>query len=356
VKNNKKKVVVAISGGLDSSAAAFILKKQGYDLIGVYFRIGMGDEIGEEYARKLCRFLDIPFFPINLSYKFKEEVVDYFINAYAHGLTPNPCVRCNKLIKFGELFKTAKELGADLMATGHYVKIKNLKNKIKIFRPLDSLKDQSYFLYNLNQDILHNILFPLSSFKKDEIRKMAQKENIPFLKSESQDICFLHQDGKIINHNDFLKKNIKPKEGLIKTLDNKVVGKHQGLHFYTIGQRKGIHLGGASSFYVYKKDYEKNILYVVDDFNDSFLFKKSFKLAHINWVSGVSPKFPFNCEVVIRYRHKSVKCNLDIFRKDSSKNNGKYIANLEESQRAISSGQSAVFYQGDELVGGGIIL
>lgn len=354
-----KKVVVAISGGLDSGAAAFILKKQGHDLIGVYFRIGVNDRIGEEAARKVCRFLDIPFFPVNLSCKFKKEVIDYFIDNYSRGLTPNPCVKCNKLIKFGELFTIARELGADFMATGHYIrKGINKKNKITLLKSNDLLKDQSYFLYNLNQEILKNVLFPCGEYTKEKIREIAEQENIPFLKSESQDICFLNEDGKIIDHNDFLRKNIKSKKGLIKTLNNKEIGEHQGLHLYTIGQRKGIELGGTGPFYAFKKDYENNILYVVNNLNDPALFDEDFIITNVNWISDSVPKLPFDCEVAIRYRHKPTSCTVDFLKGsfDLSKEGRKYTVNLHEAQRAISPGQSAVFYKGDELLGGGVIV
>lgn len=356
--NINKKIVVAISGGVDSSATAFILKKKGYKLIGVYFRIGVQDNIAEEAARKVCRFLNIPFFPINLSRQFKKEVIDYFIHEYARGLTPNPCVRCNKLIKFGELFKITKELGADFMATGHYIKKENDKNKIILFKGIDSSKDQSYFLYNLNQEILKYILFPLGNYTKEKIKKIALKEKIPFLESESQDICFLNEDGRIIDHNNFLRKNISLKPGPIKTLDDKEIGRHEGLPLYTRGQRKGIEIGGTGPFYVLRKDYENNTLYVVDKLNDSDLFSKKFTINNVNWINDNEPKLPFNCEVVIRYRHKPVKCSLD-FLKESSNLSGtekKYLINLDKPQRAISPGQSAVFYDGNRLLGGGIIL
>jgi tRNA-specific 2-thiouridylase len=358
MNNNKKKVIIAISGGVDSSAAAFILKKQGYDLIGIYFRTGVQDKIGEEAARKVCRFLNIPFFPINLSYQFKKEVIDYFILEYSRGLTPNPCVRCNKLIKFGELFKIAKDLGANFMATGHYIKKEKNKNNFTLFKGEDTLKDQTYFLYNLNQEILEYILFPLGNYTKEEIKKIAKKEKLPFLESESQDICFLNEDGKIINHNDFLRKNIKLKPGPIKTMDNKEIGRHQGLALYTIGQRKGIEIGGTGPFYALKKDYESNTLYVVDNLNNPALFAQDFIINDVNWISGLEPKLPFNCEVVIRYRHKPLRCTIDFFKGsfDLSQTGKKYIINLQKPERAISPGQSAVFYKGDELIGGGVIL
>ena len=192
---------------------------------------------------------------------------------------------------------------------------------------------------------------------KKEIRKIAEQNKIPFLKSESQDICFLNEDGKIIDHNDFLKKNIKLKSGPIKTLDNKEIGQHQGLPLYTIGQRKGIEIGGMGPFYALKKDYENNTLYVVDNLNDPSLFSESFVVDNLNWISNISPDLPLECEVVIRYRHKPVKCNIDFLKSslDLSKEGRKYIVKIHKAQRAISPGQSAVFYKGDELIGGGLI-
>ena len=349
---SRKKVIIALSGGVDSSAAAFILKKKNYDLIGIYFKNGTINDKAEEQARKLARFLKIPFFTINLSFQFKKEVIDYFIDGYDQGLTPNPCVQCNKSIKFGQLFKISKELGAQFLATGHYIKIKKEK-EFNLYKPKDALKDQTYFLYNLNQNILKHCLFPLGEYSKKEIRKIAEKEKLAFLEKESQDICFLIKDGKAINHNEFLREKISSKKGPIKNLDEKIIGEHNGLAFYTIGQRKGIDIGGTGPYYALRKDYENNTLYVVDDPNHNLLFSKSFSVSDVNWINDLENKFPLKCEVLIRYRHKPVSCILS--KDDNFTKNKKYIVNLDKPERAISPGQSAVFYTGNRLLGGGII-
>ena len=195
IKNNKK-AVVAMSGGVDSSVAACLLKKQGYEVMGLFMRLGLANsEESEAAARTVCGQLGIKFYPINLAAKFKQEIINYFLDSYKKGLTPNPCVKCNRLIKFGELFKIAKDLGADYLATGHYICLRR-KFSISVFRGKDKNKDQSYFLYNLMQGQLKHILFPLGKYTKTEIRKIADKEKLSYIKKESQDVCFLNKDGK----------------------------------------------------------------------------------------------------------------------------------------------------------------
>jgi len=355
MKKDRKKVVMAISGGVDSSVAAMILRDQKYEVIGVFMRLFDHGIEGERAARLVCKNLGIKFYPVNLSDSFSREVKEYFLKSYKNGITPNPCVRCNKLIKFGELIRIKNDLGADFLATGHYVRLERdyKKSKIKfltkLYKGLDIFKDQSYFLYNLSQKQLREILFPLGEMKKEDVRILAEKAGIPNLKSESQDVCFLVEDGKILDHNDFLKDNINLKAGDIKTTNGKVIGRHQGLPLYTIGQRRGVEVGGTGPYYVSKIDYKTNTLYVVDNVNDSSLFRASFKLKELNWISGEDPKLPFECEVVIRYKHKQVKC--EVLKKEKNV----YFVKLKASERAVTSGQSAVFYQKNELLGGGVI-
>ncbi|MCK4540369.1 tRNA 2-thiouridine(34) synthase MnmA [Candidatus Parcubacteria bacterium] len=344
-----KKVLVAISGGVDSSVCALLLKKQGFDVLGVYMRLNKNYKKDERAARQVCGVLGIKFYPLNFSEKFKKEVIDYFVSSYRVGATPNPCVKCNYLIKFNELLRVKNELGAVFLATGHYARIIKERNNFNLFRGKDKSKDQSYFLYNLKQEWLKEILFPLGDLTKEEIKTQAAKANLPNLKIESQDVCFLLEEGKIIEHNEYLKKYLKKNPGPIMTLDGKKVGEHQGLYFYTIGQRRGIEIGGTGPYYAAKTDYKNNILYVVADANDPALFGDNFSVGDANWLDA-KIKFPLRAEVVIRYRHKSSECKI------FNEKNKQYQVKLKQAERAITPGQSAVFYQGDKVLGGGIII
>lgn len=343
-----KKVLIAISGGVDSGVSALLLQKRGFEVLGVYMRLNKNYEKSEKAARQVCGVLGIKFYPLNFSEKFKKEIIDYFISSYKAGVTPNPCARCNYLIKFNELLRIKNELRADYLATGHYARIIKKGNNFNLFRGKDKNKDQSYFLYNLKQEWLKEILFPLGDLDKEEVKKQAQKINMPSLKIESQDICFLAEDGKIIGHNEYLKKHLKRNPGSIMTLDKKIIGKHLGLYFYTIGQRRGIEIGGTGPYYAVKMDYKENILYVADNANDPALFSDNFLVKDINWIVPKT-KFPLNCETVIRYRHKSAECAVSYFDKSRRK------VELKKPARAVTLGQSAVFYQGDKVLGGGII-
>ncbi len=345
---NKRRIIVAMSGGVDSSVAALLLMKEGYDPIGVFMRLHESDGKAEAAARAVCNKLNIRFYPVNISPDFKEKVFNHFISSYGRGLTPNPCVECNRLIKFGKLLELAKNFKCNLLATGHYARLRRKLKITKLYKPEDNLKDQTYFLYNLEQNKLKHILFPLGDFRKEDVRKIADRNKLPYLKKESQDVCFLNQDGKIIDHNVILKKHLKLKPGDIVTLEGKIIGRHQGLPLYTTGQRRGVEIGGTGPYYVVRADFKTNILYVSKNGNDPALFKNSLIAKQVNWLSGVEPKFPFACEAVIRYRHKPVRCELI--------RTGKNIkVNLNEPQRAITPGQSVVFYKKDELLGGGVI-
>ncbi|MFH1822433.1 MAG: tRNA 2-thiouridine(34) synthase MnmA [Patescibacteria group bacterium] len=372
----KKKVLVAMSGGVDSSTTVLLLKEQGHDVVGAFMNLGVNQEEAQNTARRVCQYLNIKFYPINFARQFKKEIIEYFLNSYSLGLTPNPCVKCNQLIKFGELLRKASSLNCDYLATGHYANVelrimneecdsgqnaihqqaeKNAKFIYKLFRGKDKGKDQSYFLYNLKQEQLRNILFPLGEYTKEEVRKIANQAGLPYLKKESQDVCFLSGD-----HNDFLRKHIKLKPGLIKVIlprvkegvrrEFKVVGQHQGLPLYTIGQRKGIEIGGVGPFYVLKADYKTNILYVASNANDPNLYRDNLIASQVSWIVGVKPKLPLKCQAVIRYRHQPVDCVI------KKKKTGKaLIVQFKKPQRAITPGQSVVFYKGEEVLGGGVI-
>jgi tRNA-specific 2-thiouridylase len=325
-----KRVIVAMSGGVDSAVAAQLLKNRGYDVIGVFML--MHKNSNPKDAKIVAVKLGIPFYVIDVQKEFKKKVVDYFINEYKKGNTPNPCVMCNKYIKFKFLIDKAMELGADYVATGHYSKIKD--GKLMIAK--DKQKDQSYFLWQLNQRQLSKNLFPIGDYTKEQVREMAKKFKLPvYKKPDSQEICFVN------DLNIFLKQNIKTKAGNIVTIDGKKVGEHKGLIFYTIGQRKGIEIGGIGPFYVVKKDFKNNTLVVTQD--EKNLFQKQMFVKNMNWPSGKS--YSGKCKVKIRSTAKMadaiIKGNKIIFKKP---------------QRAITSGQSAVFYIKNQLIGGGIIV
>lgn len=360
ILNKKKKVLVAVSGGVDSAVAAKILIDQGYDVSGIFLNFWKDkSEVQSENkccsleaqfdAKKVCSHLGIKFYTFDFSKQFKREVVNNFLDEYSSGRTPNPCVICNKKIKIGGLLEYARALGFDYVATGHYINLKKIDKSYRMFKAKDKNKDQTYFLYTLNQKQLAHLLFPLADYKKPQVRKIAAQTGLAVAsKSDSQEICFI--TGK--HHNDFLKKYLKLKEGEIRLLpSNELIAKHQGLPLYTIGQRRGIEVGGSGPYYVAKFDYKKNILYVVKNFDDIVLYQKEMAVKNVNWLNQKNLKFPLSAEVVIRYRHKPVKCLISYNKKENIAK-----VNFSRKQRAITSGQSAVFFQDQELLGGGIII
>ena len=341
MKEKNKKVIIAMSGGIDSSVSAALLKRAGFDVIGVFMKFwadGPKSVINrcctlesEKRARLVAQKLDIPFYVFNFKKEFKKKVVDYFLAGYRAGRTPNPCVACNKEIKFGLLFKKILSLNADYIATGHYARLR----RGRLLRGKDKNKDQSYFLWKLNQKILKHTLFPVGDYTKTEVRKLAKKFNLPVLNiPESQEVCFIQTTTA-----DFLKKYLKLKPGKIINAKGAMIGKHQGLWFYTIGQRKGIGFS-KGPFYVLDKDIKKNTLIVTK--NEKDLYKKELIVKNVNWASEI--KFPLKVMAKIRYRHKLASAVVD---------KNKVI--FTKPQRAITPGQSVVFYKGQELLGGGVI-
>jgi len=338
----KGKVLVAMSGGIDSSVAAALLKKAGFDIVGVFMKLNNLSHLkeSEKMAERVSKILKVSFSVIDLRKEFKKKVIDCFLKEYKKGKTPNPCVVCNKEIKFGLLLEKALKMGADFLATGHYIKIKKIREKICLFKGGE--KDQSYFLWKLNQKQLGRIFFPVGHYDKDEVRGLAKEFKLPFLKvPESQEICFVPNDINI-----FLSKYFKPKPGKIVDKQGKILGLHHGLYFYTIGQRKGINLSGGP-YYVLEKDLKKNNLIVTK--NEKDLGRKELIAGSVNWISGNKPKFPLKVKAKIRYRHESVLATVSLL----NKKNIKVIFN--KSQRAVTSGQSVVFYKDKKLLGGGII-
>ncbi len=337
-----------MSGGVDSSVAAALLKKQGFDVLGVFMRFwseslkkGVTNKWNkccspqaEERARRVAEQLDIPFYVFDFRKEFKKKVVDYFLREYKAGCTPNPCVVCNKDIKFGLLLKKALDVEADFVATGHYVRLE----KGKLLKAKDKDKDQSYFLWQLSQKELSRCLFPLGEYTKKEVRELAKKFKLPVSSlAESQEVCFVHT-----NLADFLKKYIPQKSGQIINRRGDVLGRHKGLASYTIGQRRGMNLPGGP-WWVLRKDLKRNVLVVTKKERD--LMQKELTFVKANWISGFPPRLPAEVEAKIRYQSKLAPAVIN--------KKGRVV--FKKAQRAVTPGQSIVFYRGQELIGGGII-
>jgi tRNA-specific 2-thiouridylase len=339
-KVGNKKIIVAMSGGVDSSTAALLLKNKGYNVEGLFLDF-FNDKKSSSEVKKISNKIGIPLEIINVSGKFEKNVVKYFLDELKTGNTPNPCVVCNKEIKFKILLEKMLLLKADYVATGHYAQIIKYgkSDKMGLFEAKDKNKDQSYFLYTLKQKQLAKIMFPLGEYTKPEARKIAKEFKLPVHdKKESQDICFIPEKG----YENFLAKMLNLKKGLIKNLDGKVLGKHDGLPLYTVGQRKGIKIGGNGPYYVIRKDSKRNTLIVG---SEKELYSKKLRLKNISWIAG-KPKFPFKTLLRTRYRSPLVYATIN-----------KNEVEFKNPQRAISPGQSAVFYsEKGEVIGGGIIV
>ncbi len=364
-----KKVAVGISGGVDSSVAAYLLKKQGYEVVGVFMKnfdplfffdeemltanpelkTGCHWQTDQEDARSVCQKLGIPFFIWNFEDDYYREVMDYFFQEYRHGRTPNPDIMCNKKIKFGVFLNKAKqELGVDYIATGHYARIYQRDGKFFLLKGADKNKDQSYFLYTLTQSVLPQVLFPVGALTKDEVRELARQIDLPTKnKKDSQGICFVGE----VDMRKFLLANLSPQPGQIIDWDTgEVIGEHQGLFLYTIGQRRGIGQGGVGiPYYVAGKDIKHNILYVVKGAHHPKLFKQELVAADLHWVTG-EPDFSSDLAAKIRYRQSDQLCRVEKL----AKNRVKVV--FQKPQRAVTPGQSIVFYKNDVCLGGGVIV
>ncbi len=353
-KKKKIKVAVGLSGGVDSSVAAYILSKdKRYEVIGVYMRNwseelpeikGCPWETDQRDAQLVASELNIPFYVINFEKEYYDRVVTYMVNTYKSGQTPNPDIMCNQEIKFGVFLDKMKKLGFDKVATGHYARIAKEGKEYFLKAGLDNNKDQSYFLCRLNQKQLASTLFPIGEIDKSEVRKIAKEIKLTTAtKKDSQGICFIGN----IKVRDFLKRYIKGIAGNIIDMNGKIVGKHEGVEFFTIGQREGLDVGGTGPYYVVSRNMKTGDLTVTNNVDDEALYSKEIKVTDINWIN--KPKFPWIGGVRIRYRHAIVNCEV------LEKNKEIYII-FKDKQKAVTPGQSAAFYDDDKLIGSGIIV
>jgi tRNA-specific 2-thiouridylase len=351
------KIVVAMSGGVDSSVAAALLQKQGHRVIGVTLQIwseytcdysverakSCCSPVQIDLARRVCGALRIPHYVFNVVREFEREVVDYFCDEYRDGHTPNPCVICNDRLKFAWLWDRARELGAEAVATGHYAKIVKNGKQYLFKKAADRKKDQSYFLFTLTQEQLKRTLFPLGDYTKDKIRRIAADLGLVTAdKAESQDICFIPDN----DYPKFLASRLSPSNGPIYNMQGERVGTHKGIPFYTVGQRKRLNLALGSPRYVVRIDAENNAL-IIGEKKD--LLKHEMTAKGVNWINGGSPDSSFGAGVRIRYRHKEAPARILPLGKDRMQ------VRFNFPQSAITPGQAAVVYNGDTLLGGGWI-
>ncbi|MBI5420879.1 MAG: tRNA 2-thiouridine(34) synthase MnmA [Parcubacteria group bacterium] len=358
----KKKVFVAMSGGVDSSVAAALLAKRGFDVVGVYMKCWSEDNpcaISDEAdAHRVAALLKIPFYTFDFEKEYAKKVVGYMVKGYQDGITPNPDVMCNREIKFGLFLKTALRWGADYIATGHYVKMQiskcksqndneKLKNIYNLYRAKDINKDQSYFLWTLTQERLKYCLFPVGGYVKPEVRAMAKKFGLPTAsKKDSQGICFLGQ----VKVDDFLEKRLFGVEsGSICTLDGNVVGEHRGAELYTMGQRHGLGIGGDGPYFVVKKDIKRNIVYVAKG-DDPVHFKKELVVKKVHWISDVPIVGPTKVLCRTRYRQPLVRATI------TPRGRSGICVLFDMPHRSVTPGQSVVFYTGKKMLGGGVII
>jgi len=343
-QKNNKKVAIAMSGGIDSSVAAFLLKQKGYQTFGLTMRLGAFTKRAIEKAKEAAKRIKIEHYVVDLEKEFKNKIIFPFCQNYFQGQTPNPCIWCNKEIKFGFLLEQAQKLGADYLATGHYARIKKVSSRYYLLKGKDKTRDQSYFLYRLNQKQLSKIIFPIGDLQKKQIKKIAQKNNLDLVKKESREICFIPN-----NYREFIKKNcqLSCQPGHIINKQGKILGKHQGISFYTIGQRKGLIKGQVEPLFVVKIDRKRNALIVG---KESDLYEKELIAQNTNWVVK-EPKYPLKVRAKIRYRHQPANAKIILcqVRPDKIK------VEFKKPQRAITPGQSVVFYQKNKVLGGGII-
>jgi tRNA-uridine 2-sulfurtransferase len=355
-----KKVVIGMSGGVDSSVAAWMLKEQGYEVVGLFMK-NWEDDDNDEYCSARQDWLDvvsvadligIDVEAVNFAAEYRERVFADFLREYAAGRTPNPDVLCNAEIKFKAFLDHAMSLGADAIATGHYARVRHEAGKVQLLKAVDASKDQSYFLHRLTQGQLANVLFPLGEIPKTEVREIAEKIALPNArKKDSTGICFIGERP----FREFLSRYLPTTPGPIKTPEGKVVGEHIGLAFFTLGQRKGIGLGGSQdgngdAWYVARKDVANNTLYVAQGHEHPWLLANRLEAIDASWVAGSAPTSG-NYSAKTRYRQTDSACTIS----EGKEGPLSFELSFPDAQWAVTPGQSAVLYDGDICLGGGII-
>lgn len=356
-----KKIAIGLSGGVDSAVAALLLKEEGHDLFGIFMQNWQPDtydpyctaEKDIQDAKAVCDKLDIPFHVVNFAQEYWDRVFQYCLDELAKGRTPNPDIWCNREIKFNVFLKYARELGADCIATGHYARVIKKGNQYQLHKGKDAAKDQSYFLYALNQFALKHAYFPLGELEKPVVRGLAKRAEFKNAeKKDSTGICFIGER----KFKSFLEEFMLSQPGAIETDKGDIIGKHDGLMFYTVGQRQGLNIGGVKGakdapWYVLRKDVKRNMLIVGQGERHSALYAKQLIFDQATWINEKTPHLPLSCVAKIRYRQKDQSCVLS-----ASKKKAEFQVKFEKAQRAITPGQSIVFYQNDRCLGGGIIV
>lgn len=356
----KPKIIVGMSGGVDSSVTALLLQQQGYEVHGVFMQ--NWEEDGQDpYCNanedlqdvlSICERLNIPLQKICFTAEYWEKVFKLFLDGYAAGYTPNPDILCNKEIKFKAFLDYAIAHGADFIATGHYARIHQENGRHQLLKGLDASKDQSYFLYTLQQSQLAHSLFPLGALEKKTVRLMANTAQFKnHAKKDSTGICFIGER----KFKDFLSEYLLARPGPIETMEGKIIGQHQGLMFYTLGQRQGLGIGGQRDtqnmpWYVLDKDMKRNVLLVGQSHDHPRLFKRQLICHQLSWVNGAPPPMPLSTTAKTRYRQTESHCIVQQITQDQCE------VTFEQPQWAITPGQSVVFYQGEVCLGGGVII